>query len=65
MNIFHHIFSNLAYFFYKLTKLINRNNKNILRVIMYHDIKKSDFQNINKFNLLKKMDEIFTSIKII
>lgn len=55
MNIFHHIFSNLAYFFYKLTKLINRNNKNILRVIMYHDIKKSDFQNIeNQIQFIKK-----------
>lgn len=44
MNIFHYIFSNLTYFIYKLSKLLNLKNKNTLRVLMYHDIKKKEFK---------------------
>ena len=55
MNLFHRTFSYLAHLVYKITKVLRINNKNSLRVIMYHDIKKKDFQKFSdQIKLIKK-----------
>ena len=54
MNIFHHLFSNLSYFIYNVSKNLKFKEKNSLRVLMYHDIKKNEYKKFeDQINIIK------------
>ena len=52
MNLF--IVHLIAHLVYKITKVLRINNKNSLRVIIFHDIKKKDFQKIFRSNKINR-----------